>query len=148
MHVCFVKLFLSIFWFDLLPFLFLGYFWRSSAKCYGYFALCLVVTSFYLSVKYLREVTPYIRKTSLLAGIGWEEQKPFLGSAPSSDVVNEHQTINRPSSQTRSIPLMLCHLARPLKVPTEDNHKLEIRSPDGQQSCILRAPDAPQASQW
>ena len=142
----FCSTFLSIFWFDLLPFLFLGYFWRSSAKCCGYFALCLVVTSFYLSVKYLREVTPYIRKTSLLAGIGWEVQKPFLVSALPVDV-NE-QTINRPSSQTRSIPLMLCNLIRPLKVPAEDHHKLEIRSPDGQQSCILRAPDAPQASQW
>jgi len=39
-----------------------------------------VVTSFYLfPVKHLREVTPFIRKASLLNDIGWDVQRPFLG---------------------------------------------------------------------
>lgn len=100
-----------------------------------------MVTSFYLTVKYLREVTPYIRKASILSDIGWDLQRQFLGFPSSVD--------NQPAgikSDTRTVPLLLCSLARRLK--KTDGHVIEIHSPDGQQSCFLRAPDAKQASQW
>lgn len=104
--------------------------------CYG-----LVVTSFYLAVKYLREVTPYIRKASLLSDIGWELQRQFLGFSQVA------QQSTKPD--TRSVPLLLCCLARRLKAAKKnDGRVLEIHSPDGQQSCLLRAADAAQASQW
>lgn len=101
----------------------------------------LVVTSFYLAVKYLREVTPYIRKASLLSDIGWELQRQFLGFS------NVTQPTTKPD--TRSVPLLLCCLARRLKAAkNNDNRVLEIHSPDGQQSCLLRASDTALASQW
>ena len=102
----------------------------------------LVVTSFYLAVKYLREVTPYIRKASLLSDIGWELQRQFMGFSNATQ-----QSTAKPD--TRSVPLLLCCLARRLKAAKKnDSRVLEIHSPDGQQSCLLRAPDTAQASQW
>lgn len=102
---------------------------------------CLVVTSFYVTVKYLREVTPYIRKASILGDIGWDVQRQFLGGAPAVDA--------QPAgvkSDARSVPLLLCFLARRLR--RTDGHVVEIHSPDSQQACFLRASDAKQASQW
>ncbi|EFX69204.1 hypothetical protein DAPPUDRAFT_301017 [Daphnia pulex] len=94
-----------------------------------------------LEVKYLREVTPYIRKASLLSDIGWELQRQFLGFS------HVAQTSTKPD--TRSVPLLFCYLARRLKAAKKnDNRILEIHSPDGLQSCLLRAPDTTQASQW
>lgn len=107
---------------------------------------CLVVTSFYLTVKYLREVTPYIRKASILSDIGWDLQRQFLGFAPTSGAEQPAGV----KSDTRSVPLLLCFLARRFqKVDAPaDGRLIEIHSPDGQQSCLLRAPDSKQASQW
>ena len=105
----------------------------------------LVVSHFYLAVKYLREVTPYIRKASLLNDIGWDLQRQFLGYS-SVDQASQ-PAINK--SDTRSIPLLLCLLTRQLKCTDKaDGKVLEIHSPDGQQCCLLRAPDTTQAAQW
>lgn len=98
-----------------------------------------------LEVKYLREVTPYIRKASLLNDIGWDLQRQFLGYS-SVDQASQ-PAINK--SDTRSIPLLLCLLTRQLKCTDKaDGKVLEIHSPDGQQCCLLRAPDTTQAAQW
>ena len=110
--------------------------------------LALVVSHFYLAVKYLREVTPYIRKASLLNEIGWDLQRQFLGFSNTAATLQTHQPATK-TNDTRSIPLLHCFLARQLKwTDKADNHLLEIHSPDGQQSCFLRAPDSLQASQW
>ena len=108
------------------------------------YGLCLVVTSFYLfPVKYLREVTPYIRKASLLSDIGWDLQRPFLSMTAQQHL--QHQT----KPDTRTIPLLLCYLTRQLKVQdSNDGRIIEIHSPDGLHSCLLRAGDAVQAAQW
>lgn len=101
-----------------------------------------------LEVKYLREVTPYIRKASLLNEIGWDLQRQFLGFSNTAATLQTRQPATK-TSDTRSIPLLLCFLARQLKwTEKADNRLLEIHSPDGQQSCFLRAADPLQASQW
>ena len=101
----------------------------------------LVVTSFYIAVKYLREVTPYIRKASLLSDIGWELQRHFLGCS--------HVAKASTKPDTRSVPLLFCCLDRRLKAAKQnDNRILEIHSPDGLQSCLIRASDTTQATQW
>ena len=105
----------------------------------------LVVTSFYVSVKYLREVTPFIRKATILSDIGWESQKPFLASTAGVAQASEQLPSNKPND-TISIPLLLCHLAKQLKMT--DGNTMEIHSPDGQHCCILRASDSAQKSQW
>lgn len=107
-----------------------------------------VVSHFYLAVKYLREVTPYIRKASLLNEIGWDLQRQFLGFNSTAATLQHRQPATK-TSDTRSIPLLHCLLARQLKwTDKADDQLLEVHSPDGQQSCFLRAPDSLQASQW
>lgn len=63
-----------------------------------------------LEVKFLREVTPYFRKASIISEVGWELQRPFLcttalGTSP----------VSPPRADTRYIPLQLTQLARNLK---------------------------------
>nr|CAD7202140.1 unnamed protein product [Timema douglasi] len=69
-----------------------------------------VVTSFYVTVKYLREVTPYFRKASIISEVGWELQRGFLCGTPP-----------RPHSpqraDTRYLPLQLCYLVRNFRHP-------------------------------
>ena len=101
-----------------------------------------VIPSFYLSVKYLREVTPYFRKASILADVGWELQTGFLGAqngflaGPSTPNTNTNKSTNSTSSigsvdssgnpkdrvsalinspDTRSLTLLFCHLTRSFK---------------------------------
>ena len=58
-----------------------------------------------LEVKYLREVTPYFRKASIISEVGWELQRGFLsGPAPSPRSPQR--------ADTRYLPLQLCYLAR------------------------------------
>lgn len=68
-------------------------------------------------VKYLREVTPYFRKASIISEVGWELQRGFLSGAP--PVVKFPQR-----ADTRYLPLQLCHLARNFRYP--DPGKLYI----------------------
>jgi hypothetical protein len=63
-----------------------------------------VVPSFYLTVKYLREVTPYFRKASVLADVGWELQTGFLGAqngflaGPTTPNTNTNKSTNSSNS--------------------------------------------------
>nr|CAD7575761.1 unnamed protein product [Timema californicum] len=68
-----------------------------------------------LTVKYLREVTPYFRKASIISEVGWELQRGFLCGTPP-----------RPHSpqraDTRYLPLQLCYLVRNFRHPDPDLH--------------------------
>lgn len=69
------------------------------------------------AVKFLREVTPYFRKASIISEVGWELQRAFLcplgPGAPTSPPAPTPKTT--PRADTRYIPLQLTHLARNLK---------------------------------
>lgn len=65
-----------------------------------------------LEVKFLREVTPYFRKASIISEVGWELQRPFLYSVIGASPVPIQTP---PRADTRYIPLQLTHLARNLK---------------------------------
>lgn len=67
-----------------------------------------VVTSFYVTVKYLREVTPYFRKASIISEVGWELQRGFLSTVPP----HPHSPQR---ADTRYLPLQLCYLVRNFK---------------------------------
>lgn len=131
------------------------------------------------AVKFLREVTPYFRKASIISEVGWELQRAFLcplgPGAPTSPPAPTPKTT--PRADTRYIPLQLTHLARNLKYidpgkwpahppplpPAShcslskfcthtciiaENRCLELHSPDGVHSCILRASDSAEALIW
>lgn len=96
-----------------------------------------------LEVKYLREVTPYFRKASVLAEMGWD-------FAPGGLLSREHHHSGSGTHQTRGdtrrVPLLLCQLARSLTVP--EPRVLELHSPDRRSVCLLRCADVAQCSAW
>lgn len=78
------------------------------------------------SVKFLREVTPYFRKASIISEVGWELQRAFLcpmsttgpiGCGPGTSSTTSPPSAPRspPRADTRYIPLQLTHLAKNLK---------------------------------
>lgn len=118
-------------------------------------------------------MTPYFRKASIISEVGWELQRAFLcplgPGAPTSPPAPTPKTT--PRADTRYIPLQLTHLARNLKyidpgkwpalfkfssspIPpfyslfSAENRCLELHSPDGVHSCILRASDSAEALVW
>lgn len=84
---------------------------------------------FIIPVKYLKEVTPYFRKASLLAELGWDLQKEYMGIASEDSlqqVVNGEKDHVGPlpgpppdssysRSDTRCVPLTLALLATNFK---------------------------------
>ncbi|XP_013774992.1 beta-1-syntrophin-like isoform X1 [Limulus polyphemus] len=96
-----------------------------------------------LEVKYLREVTPYFRKTMVLSEIGWDFQH---GGFLSRDILREQDKLSR--SDTRCVPLLLCYLVRNLTIQDPENRTFELHSPDRRNSCILRCSDSVQCSAW
>ncbi|EFN71732.1 hypothetical protein EAG_11591 [Camponotus floridanus] len=67
--------------------------------------------AFVVAVKYLREVTPYFRKASIIQEVGWELQRGFLSATPPPPK-------SPPRADTRYLPLQLCRLTR--AHPTSD----------------------------
>ncbi|XP_055384256.1 beta-1-syntrophin [Condylostylus longicornis] len=99
-----------------------------------------------LEVKFLREVTPYFRKASIISEVGWELQRAFL--CPLGGPTSPPAPRSPPRADTRYIPLQLTHLARNLKYIDPENRCIELHSPDGIHSCILRATDSQEALIW
>ena len=75
-------------------------------------------------VKYLREVTPYFRKSSALNDVGWNSDSPEVVPQPTSPQAAQ-------MSDKRTIPLKLCYLCRNLTMPDPQNRTIELHSPDG-----------------
>jgi len=102
-------------------------------------------------VKYLREVTPYFRKTSssVLSDVGWSDDTKLSSTSSASE---------------RAIPLRLCYVCRgdsdarssvtngdsAQSSPTVQSSltSLVLHSPDHRSSCLLRCADEETASQW
>ena len=91
-------------------------------------------------MKYLREVTPYFRKSSLLAEIGW---------AGGTDTASENFTIGSSGvSETKVLPLRLCFVCRNVSMPDPRNSTLEIHAQNGRNVLCLRAVDDRTAARW
>ncbi|XP_024936946.1 beta-1-syntrophin isoform X2 [Cephus cinctus] len=94
-----------------------------------------------LEVKYLREVTPYFRKASIIQEVGWELQRGFLSATPPPPK-------SPPRADTRYLPLQLCRLTRAHPSSDPEGRILELHSPDGVHECWLRANDNAEANVW
>lgn len=66
-------------------------------------------------MKFLREVTPYFRKASIISEVGWELQRAFLCPLGPGANISPPAPRSPPRADTRYIPLLLTHLARNLK---------------------------------
>ncbi|KAF6288483.1 hypothetical protein mRhiFer1_009189 [Rhinolophus ferrumequinum] len=73
-----------------------------------------------LEVKFIREVTPYIKKPSLVSDLPWEGATPqspsFSGSEDSGSPKHQNSTKDR-----KVIPLKMCFAARNLSMPDLEN---------------------------
>ena len=90
-------------------------------------------------MKYLREVTPYFRKTSILSELGWGTSTLTRdGSLGRSGALNDKITI----------PLRLCFACRSLASDAVDRRTFELHSQDLKNSCQFRCADEAGATQW
>ena len=82
-------------------------------------------------------MTPYFRKNSALNELGWGTQ---------IDTSQDGSKTNW--SESKTIPLKLCYLCRNLTMQDSERRTVELHSPDGKSSCILRFPDPSIAADW
>uniref|UniRef100_G1TI00 Syntrophin beta 2 n=1 Tax=Oryctolagus cuniculus TaxID=9986 RepID=G1TI00_RABIT len=100
-----------------------------------------------LEIKFIREVTPYIKKPSLVSDLPWEGAAPqspsFSGSEDSGSPKHQNSTKDR-----KVIPLKMCFAARNLSMPDLENRLIELHSPDSRNTLILRCKDTATAHSW
>ena len=98
-----------------------------------------------LTVKYVKEVTPYFHRTA-------SEQDSNLaqtnGSAETStNMINGDGRSN--FSEVKNVTLKLCFVTRHVDTSLEGANKaFEVFNPDGRSTCVLRCKDPVQANQW
>ncbi|KAM9816510.1 beta-2-syntrophin isoform 1-T2 [Syngnathus typhle] len=99
-----------------------------------------------LEVKYIREVSPLFKKLSLVADLTWNELWPQSQSYNGSEEAGspEHSS----SKDRKVMSLKMCFISRNLTMPDLENRLLELHSPDGLHTVVLRCKDAPTANSW
>ena len=95
-------------------------------------------------MKYLREVTPYFKRTSALNDIGWNQSREGTLSRDGTGTTGSAKNW----SDRKMIPLKYSYLCRNLRMPDAQMRIIEVHSADGKGSCILRCSDDRTASQW
>uniref|UniRef100_A0A3Q4GHT0 Beta-2-syntrophin n=1 Tax=Neolamprologus brichardi TaxID=32507 RepID=A0A3Q4GHT0_NEOBR len=103
-----------------------------------------------LEVKYIREVSPLFKKPSLVADLPWDGVRPQSPSYSGSDDSGSPKHISSSSSSKdrKVISLKMCFICRNLTMPDLENRLLELHSPDGQHTVVLRCKDGPTANTW
>ncbi|XP_067837746.1 beta-1-syntrophin [Heptranchias perlo] len=102
-----------------------------------------------LEVKYMREATPYIKKTSPVSEIGWEAlppESPRLGSVATESPSAPLFSLHMDSKDRKSIPLKMCYVTR--SAPDPENRQFELHSPDCKYTVVLRCKDPTTAQAW
>ncbi|XP_075931730.1 beta-2-syntrophin [Anarhichas minor] len=102
-----------------------------------------------LEVKYIREVSPLFKKPSLVADLPWDGARPQSPSYSGSEDSGSPKHCGSSSSKDRKvISLKMCFISRNLTMPDLENRLLELHSPDGQHTVVLRCKDGPTANSW
>ncbi|KAI4878888.1 hypothetical protein NFI96_015991 [Prochilodus magdalenae] len=96
------------------------------------------------AVKYIREVSPLFKKPCLLAELPWDGLFP----SPTSFTNPEESPKHSSSKDRKVIPLRMSYICRNLTMPDLENRLLELHSPDGQHTVVLRCKDGPTAHSW
>ncbi|XP_054856193.1 beta-2-syntrophin [Eublepharis macularius] len=100
-----------------------------------------------LEVKYMREATPYIKKLSLVSDLPWDGAAPQSPSLSGSEDSGSPKHCS-PAKDRKVIPLKMCYAARNLSMPDLENRLIELHSPDGRNTLILRCKDSATAHSW
>ena len=96
---------------------------------------------FYTTVKFLWEVIPYFRKSSILNEIGWGSLKS-LNNAGSANTKATATSMGTSSDISKIIPLKLAYLK------LEVARCIELHSPDLKHSLVLRFPSDETYNDW
>ncbi|XP_040265571.1 beta-2-syntrophin [Bufo bufo] len=96
-----------------------------------------------LEVRFLQDVSPYIRKASLVGDLPWDGCD--LGSPAHSDASGSPKHGSR---DCKVIPLKMCYAARNLSMYDPEGRLVELRSPDGCHSLVLRCRDSASSLSW
>ncbi|KAG8437524.1 hypothetical protein GDO86_008290 [Hymenochirus boettgeri] len=96
-----------------------------------------------LEVRFLQDVSTYIRKASLVADLPWDNSD--LQSPVQSD--NCGSPKHHPKD-SKVIPLKMCYSVRNLSMPDPEGRLVELRSPNGCHSLVLRCRDSASALSW
>ncbi|NXA54276.1 SNTB2 protein, partial [Nothocercus julius] len=100
-----------------------------------------------LEVKFMREVSPYMKKPSLVSDLPWDgaaPQSPSLSGSDDSGSPQHHGS----AKDRKVIPLKMCFAARNLSMPDLENRLIELHSPDSRNTLILRCKDTATAHSW
>jgi hypothetical protein len=97
---------------------------------------------FWILVKYLREVTPYFRKSSLLGDIGWG------GHIETSSEIMSSAVGTAAGGEAKVLPLRLCFVCRNVSMPDARHATIEIHAPNARSVVCLRAVDDRSAARW
>ncbi|XP_043937956.1 beta-2-syntrophin [Protopterus annectens] len=99
-----------------------------------------------LEVRYIREVTPYIKKPSLAVDLLWEGTGPQSPNRTGSEDSGSPRHYG--SKEKKVIHLKMCYIARNLSMPDLENRLIELHSSDAQHVILLRCKDTATAHSW
>ncbi|XP_051545415.1 beta-2-syntrophin-like isoform X2 [Myxocyprinus asiaticus] len=97
-----------------------------------------------MEVKYIREVSPLLRKSSMSAELSWDSHLQSPNVSCSSDDSPKSSTFR----DRKIIPLKMSFISRNLTMADLENRLLELHSPDGQHTVVLQCKDGAIAHSW
>ncbi|XP_078525309.1 beta-2-syntrophin [Lissotriton helveticus] len=100
-----------------------------------------------LEVKYIREVSPYMKKPSLISELSWEGSSHHSPNTSISEDSGSPKHLHN-FQDRKVIPLKMCFVARNLTMPDLENRLIELHSPDGRNTLVLRSADGATAHSW
>ncbi|KAM8892025.1 beta-2-syntrophin [Spinachia spinachia] len=101
-----------------------------------------------LEVKYIREVSPLFKKPSLVADLPWDGARAQSPSYSGSEDSGSPKHCGASSKDRKVMSLKMCFISRNLTMPDLENRLLELHSPDGQHTVVLRCKDGATANSW
>ncbi|NXH70715.1 SNTA1 protein, partial [Hydrobates tethys] len=95
-----------------------------------------------LEVKYMKEISPYFKNSSVGATVSWDPSPAALQKR-SSPLLPPREL-----REGRTVPLKMCYVSRKC-LPADPEHRyLEVCSADGRVALFLRAKDEATAQSW
>nr|XP_040018869.1 beta-2-syntrophin [Gasterosteus aculeatus aculeatus] len=101
-----------------------------------------------LEVKYIREVSPLFKKPSLVADLPWDGARAQSPSCSGSEDSGSPKHCGASPRDRKVMSLKMCFISRNLTMPDLENRLLELHSPDGQHTVVLRCKDGATANSW
>ncbi|MGH0115763.1 UNVERIFIED_CONTAM: hypothetical protein FKN15_046948 [Acipenser sinensis] len=99
-----------------------------------------------LEVKYIKEVTPLFKKPSLVADLPWDGVRPQSPSLSGSEDSGSPKHMG--TKDKKVISLKMCYISRNLTIPDLESRLIELHSPDGRNTVVLRCKDSAAAHSW